>query len=82
LECKWGNIAEINRHPPTEDKVKQTKEEFYDHLERVYGSIPHKTKKIIIGDLNTKIGKKQVFKPTIGEHSLHKIFSDNGSILK
>jgi len=58
LECKWGDIAIINCHAPTEDKEDQTKEEFYNHLERVYDNAPHTIQKIIVGDLNAKIGKE------------------------
>ncbi|KAL4143877.1 hypothetical protein QTP88_006132 [Uroleucon formosanum] len=71
----------INCHAPTENKEDQSKEEFYNQIERVYDSILHRTRKIIIGDLNAKIGKEQIFKPTIGEHSLHEISNDNGSKL-
>lgn len=81
LECKWGDIAVINCHAPTDNKANQSKEEFYNQLERVYDSIPHRTRKIIIGDLNAKIGKEQIFKPTIGEHISHEISNDNGSKL-
>jgi len=34
--------------------------------------------RIILGDMNAKIGKEQAFKPTIGRHSLHETTSDNG----
>ncbi|XP_025406812.1 craniofacial development protein 2-like [Sipha flava] len=81
LECKWGYIAVINCHAPTENKEDQSKEEFYNQLEIVYDSIPHRTRKITIGDLNAKIGKEQIFKPTIGNHSLHEISNDNGNKL-
>jgi len=81
LECKWGNIAVINCHAPTENKENQSKEDFYNQLERVYDSIPHRTRKIIIGDLNAKIGKEQIFKHTIGEQNLHEISNDNGNKL-
>lgn len=80
LECKWGDITVINCRAQTENKDDQTKEEFNKQLERVYDGTPHKTQKIII-DLNTKIGKKQIFKPTIGEQCLHEISNDNGSKL-
>lgn len=58
MECKWGDIAVIISHAPSEDKEGQTKEEFYNQLERVYDIIPHRTGKIVIGDLNAKIDKE------------------------
>jgi hypothetical protein len=34
--------------------------------------------KILLGDFNAKVGRKDIFKPTIGNESLHKISNDNG----
>jgi hypothetical protein len=34
--------------------------------------------KILLGDFNAKIGREDIFKPTIGNESLHEIGSDNG----
>jgi len=34
--------------------------------------------RIVLGDMNAKIRKAHAFKPTIGEHSLHKTTNDNG----
>jgi hypothetical protein len=36
------------------------------------------TYKIIIGDLNGKIGQQEIFKPTIGKYSLHKVSNEKG----
>jgi endonuclease/exonuclease/phosphatase family metal-dependent hydrolase len=36
------------------------------------------TKKIIIGDLNAKIGQEEIFKLIIEKYSLHNISNDNG----
>lgn len=40
--------------------------------------IPNYATKIILGDLNAKIGKEHIFKPTIGNHSLHNTSNDKG----
>ena len=34
--------------------------------------------KIQLGDFNTKIGRKNIFKPTIGNESPHQAINDNG----
>jgi hypothetical protein len=34
--------------------------------------------KIILGDFNEKAGKENIFKPMIGNESLHEISNDNG----
>jgi hypothetical protein len=34
--------------------------------------------KILLGDFNAKLGRENIFKPTIGNASVHKISNDNG----
>jgi hypothetical protein len=34
--------------------------------------------KILLGDLNAKVDREDIFKMTIGNESLHKISNDNG----
>jgi endonuclease/exonuclease/phosphatase family metal-dependent hydrolase len=34
--------------------------------------------KILFGDFNAKVGREDIFKPTIGNESLHEISNDNG----
>jgi hypothetical protein len=34
--------------------------------------------KILLGDFSAKVGREDVFKPTIGNESLHKISNDKG----
>jgi hypothetical protein len=34
--------------------------------------------KILLGDFNAKVGMEDIFKPTIGNESLHEISNDNG----
>jgi len=34
--------------------------------------------KILLGDYNAKVGKEKIFKPTIGNESVHQAGNDNG----
>jgi hypothetical protein len=34
--------------------------------------------KILLGDFSAKVGREDIFKPTIGNESLHEISNDNG----
>jgi hypothetical protein len=34
--------------------------------------------KILLGDFNAKVGREDIFKPTIWNESLHEISNDNG----
>jgi hypothetical protein len=34
--------------------------------------------KILLGDFNAKVGREDIFKPTIRNESLHEISNDNG----
>jgi hypothetical protein len=34
--------------------------------------------KILLGDFDAKVGREDIFKPTIGNESSHEIYDDNG----
>lgn len=76
LKCKWYNMFLINCYAPTEDKSDDIKNKFYEDLDLLCDK-----PKIILGDFNTKIGKENIYKPTIGSESLHEITNDNGNKL-
>jgi hypothetical protein len=54
---------------------------FYEELERVFDKFPKYHMKILLGDFNAKVGMEDIFKPTIGNESLHEISNDNGNRL-
>ncbi|CAL1685092.1 unnamed protein product [Lasius platythorax] len=78
LRTKFFNLSIINVHAETEDKDDLTKEDFYLKLEQVYDTAPSNDIKILIGDLNAKIGKELTHREIIGKHSLHNESNDNG----
>jgi hypothetical protein len=51
---------------------------FYEKLERVFDKFPKYHKQILLGDFNAKVGREDIFKPTIGNEILHVISNDNG----
>jgi hypothetical protein len=51
---------------------------FYEELECVFDKFPKYHMKILLGDFNAKVGREGIFKPTIGNNSLHEISNDNG----
>lgn len=75
---KFFNLSLINVHSPTEDKGKNDKDTFYHALESIYDSTPSNDIKIILGDLNAKIGRETTHQAIIEKESLHKESNDNG----
>jgi hypothetical protein len=65
-------------HAPTEDKDDVIKDSFYEELEEVFDQFLRYHMKILMGDLNAKVGGGDIFKPIIGNESLHEASNDNG----
>jgi hypothetical protein len=65
----------INVYAPTNEKTEEMKEDFYNLLEQTINQIPAN---IILGDFNAKVGKENIYKPTIGNESLHNETNNNG----
>jgi hypothetical protein len=51
---------------------------FYEELECVVIKFPKYYTKILLGHINAKVGREDIFKPTIANDSLHEISNDNG----
>jgi hypothetical protein len=54
------------------------KDSFYEEVERVFDKFPKYHMKILLGDFSAKVDREDIFKPTIGNESLHQISNDNG----
>jgi exonuclease III len=74
----WCDIIILNVHAPTEDKIDDTKNRFYEELEHVFDKFSEYHMRILLGDFNAKVGREDIFKPTIENESLHEISNDNG----
>jgi hypothetical protein len=70
---RWCDIVVMNIHARTEHDIGS----FYEELERAFDKFPKYHTNILLGDFNAKVGKEEIFKPTIGNESLHEISNDN-----
>jgi hypothetical protein len=77
LRGRWCDIIVLNIHAPTEVKLMMWRTASME-LECVFDKFPKYHMKILLGDFNAKVGREDIFKPTIGNESLHEISNDNG----
>jgi len=59
-------------------KSVDSKDSFYEKWRQVFDHFPKYHMKILLGDFNAKVGRENIFKPTIGNESLHQHSNDNG----
>jgi hypothetical protein len=76
LRCRWCHIIVLNVHAPTEIKIYDVKDGFYEEFESIFDKFP---KYLLQLDLSAKADRKDIFKPT-GNESSHEISNDNGVI--
>jgi exonuclease III len=77
LRAHRCNIIVLNVHAPTEGKCDDRNDSFYEELEGVFDQFLKYHMKILLGDFNAKVEREDIFKPTIGNQSLHKTSNDN-----
>jgi hypothetical protein len=65
LRGHWCNIIVLNVHTQCEDKEADVEDSFYEALGRVFDQVPRYDMKILLGDFNVKVGRENIFKPTM-----------------
>jgi hypothetical protein len=78
IRARFFNITFICIQAPTEEADDEDKESFYEKLEATYDWVPGHDVKIVLGDMNAKIGKEAVYRPTIGRYIVHNECNNNG----
>jgi hypothetical protein len=68
---RWCNIIVLNAHAPTEDKSDDINDRLYEEPKYVCDKIPKYNMNSLLRDFYTKVGREDIFKPTIGNESLH-----------
>jgi len=57
----WFISIVMRVHPPSEEKSDDSKDSRYEELEKVFDHFPKYHTKILVGDFNTKVGRKNIF---------------------
>jgi hypothetical protein len=63
-------IMVLNLHAPTQYRIDDVKDSFYEELERVFDKFPKSHTEILLGDFSAKVVREDISKPTIGNESL------------
>jgi len=78
IKGRFKNYSLVNVHAPHNESSEEDKDEYYELLANIYDELPAHDIKIVLGDFNAKVGKEEVFRPTIGRYSLHDETNENG----
>jgi hypothetical protein len=70
---RWCHVVVLNVHAPTEDKTDFVKDSFYEELERVFDKVPKYQMKNLLGNFNSKVGRKDIFNLINVNENLHEI---------
>ena len=66
LRGRWFNIIVLNVHAPSEEKSDDTKDSFHEELKQVFDHFPKYHIKIVLGDINAKVGREKSSNPLLG----------------
>lgn len=78
IKGKFKNYSIINTHAPTNDSSDDEKDTFYELMRKAYDDCPRYDIKMVLGDMNAKVGREEAFRPTIGKWSVHEDTNENG----
>jgi len=68
----------INVHAPHNESSETDEDDYYELLAKTYDELPAYDIKVVLGDFNAKVGKEEMFKPTMGRYGLHENTNENG----
>jgi hypothetical protein len=77
LKGRWCHIIVLKVRAPIEDRIDYVKNSFCEELKRVFDKFPKYDMKILLGYFNSKVGREDSYKPTIGNESSHEISDDS-----
>jgi hypothetical protein len=77
LRDRCCDIILLKVHAPINDKI-YVMDSFYEEGEYVFDKFHKQHIKMLLGDINVKVGREDIFKQIVGNDSLHEIYNNNG----
>ena len=60
LKARWCDVIVLNVHAPSENKDDDTKDSFYEKIERLFDQLPMYHLKILLYGFNANVGRENV----------------------
>jgi hypothetical protein len=78
VKSRYFNTCFIRVHAPTEEAEEEMQDRFYEKLVDVYDRAAEYDVNILVGNMNAKVGKDNIYRPTTGKESIHDVSNNNG----
>ena len=80
FKSRQCNMSIIVCYAPTNDSPEERKDEYYEEMQSLIDEIPERDMKIVIGDLNAKVGRNnQGIENVMGVEGLGEVANENGA---
>ena len=66
LKGRWCDIIVVNVRSSLKDNADDIKDSFYEEIERLFDQLPMYHMTILLDEFNAKVGRDNIFQPTIG----------------
>ena len=80
FKSRQCNLSFIVCYAPTNDSLEEVKDAFYEELQSVIDEIPERDMRVVIGDMNAKVGRdNQGIENVMGVEGLGEVANENGA---
>ena len=79
FNSRWQEVTVIQCYAPTNEATEEAKDDFYEELQAVMEKVPRRDVKIIMGDMNAKVGTDNTGREEVMvRHGVRAEMNDNG----